>query len=93
MKRLFVCNKAMYCHDCPCTKPHDIIDELCQKDMNCGDFRNQKCIRYRHPLEVAIIKELARQRAIRSQPKSITEKAFAIGSLMTLWRVLKEGRK
>lgn len=91
MKRLFVCiPKDGHCGDCCNQYPHE-HDNRCARQ--CGPNPDHKCIRYRNPHEIEVLKEIARQREIRSSSAPRTMIIFARSNIMFLMRLLKEGRR
>lgn len=82
-QRLFVC-RGFDCTDCKCL---GCILEKPQPSYG-GRYICFDPIRHRHPLEVALVREIVR---LRSKPRfRFNCRDIAIKAL---WRVLKEGRK
>ena len=85
----WVCNKAGktdYCHTCI----YNVPSRFKPLSQCCGwSDLDIRIVKYRHPLEVAIIKEIS---AMNYRWYHHKDKAFKNYAWL-LWRVLREGRK
>ena len=83
-------DNSVYCDRCHNGKP--IVDPTYMRCMISG--LPQKLIRYRHPLEAAILREIAKQLKIHtSYIIGSHVSVLAIHKARYLWSILKEGRK
>lgn len=94
MKRLFVCNKAginTYCSSCIYSELNEFKND--NKQCPYADY-GIEIIRYRHPLEVAIVNSIKAYRHNMRISKKYGTNWFEYQHVASaLWRVLKEGRK
>ena len=88
----YICNKAEECEnkDCPDITPHK--KWIYCNAGNCASFPNTHCIRYRHPLEVAILREIADYRRYYFSGSGAIREEYRCAAKL-LYRVLKAGRK
>lgn len=91
-----ICPKAGECRThCDHQLVHNHIDGAC--DCACSvpfGVTGAKCIRYRHQLEVAILREIAKQRRCRGKSESDVV-AWVVHNIVAknMYSVLKAGRK
>ncbi|MEI6165908.1 MAG: hypothetical protein WCS52_01820 [bacterium] len=91
--KIFICNKAgslKYCRECPRSVPMErtLLLRICPLNED-----QITMIRYRAPLEVAMLKEIVRIRARMKGEVYYSEQWWAMDATVSvLWTVLKDGR-